>query len=65
MRVKPICQLIKTDFRSDIPMTAWKPDLIKLFEDIKVCITSSPVLARYNPSEPTFLKTDWSAKGMG
>ena len=43
----------------------WSPDLIKLFEDIKICVTSSPVLVRYNPSKPTFLKTDWSAEGMG
>ena len=46
-------------------MIAWTPALIKLFEDIKVCVTSSPVIARYDPSKPTFLKTDWSAQRMG
>ena len=45
-------------------MMAWKSDLLKLFEDIKVCITSSSVLVQYNPSKPIFLKTDWSADGM-
>ena len=44
---------------------AWSPALIELFDDIKVCITSSPVLARYDPSKPTFLETDWSAEDMG
>ena len=43
----------------------WSPQLIQLFEDVKVCITSSPVLARYDPDKPKFLKTDWSAEGMG
>jgi len=27
-------------------------------------ITSSPLLARFNPAKPVFLKTDWSALGM-
>ena len=44
---------------------AWSPELVKLFRDAKVCITSSPMLAWYNSGKPTFLKTDWSAKGMG
>ena len=44
---------------------AWSPDLIELFNDMKICITSSPVLARFDPSKLTFLKTDWSTEGMG
>ena len=44
---------------------SWSPQLIHLFEDIKVCITSSPVLERYDPDKLTFLKKDWSAEGMG
>ena len=43
---------------------AWSPQLIELFEDIKICITPSPVLARFDPDKPTILKTDWSARGM-
>ena len=27
-------------------------------------ITSSPILAHFDPTEPVFLKTDWSAEGM-
>jgi len=26
--------------------------------------TSSPLLVRFNPAKPVFLKTDWSASGM-
>ena len=44
---------------------AWSPDLIDLSNDVKVCITSSPVLARFDPSKLTFLKTNWSAEYMG
>jgi len=43
----------------------WTPELISLFAELKVGITSSPVLARFDPEKPTFLKTDWSAEGMG
>ena len=44
-------------------MMAWTPDLIKLFEEMKLGINSSPVLSRFNYQKPTFLKTDWSAEG--
>ena len=46
-------------------MIAWTPDLISLFEELKVTITSSPMLAGFDPLKPTFLKTDWSVEGMG
>ena len=46
-------------------MIAWTPELLELFNTAKDLITSSPILARYDPSKPTFLKTDWSAEGMG
>ena len=45
-------------------MMAWNPQLIQLLEDLKHCITLSPVLARFDLSKPTILKTDWSSKGM-
>lgn len=64
IRLKPLRKLCKSYFRKDIPIMAWTQDLIQLFADIKVCITSGPILARYNPEKPTFLKTDWSADGM-
>ena len=65
IRLKPLRQLYRRYLRSDLPLLAWTPDLIQLFEDMKHCITSSPILARYDPSKPTFLKSDWSAEGMG
>ena len=46
-------------------MMVGTPDLISLFEELKVTITSSPVLARCDSPKPTFLKTDWSVEGMG
>ena len=61
IRMKPLRKLCKKYFRKRIPSPEWSPKLIQLFEDLKRCITSSPVLARYNPNKPTFLKTDWSA----
>ena len=44
---------------------AWSQELIALFEYLKTAITSSPVLIRYDPDQPLFLKTDWSSDGMG
>ena len=65
IRMKPLRKLCKLYYRKAIPLLAWTPELIQLFEDLKRCITSGPILARYDPSKPTFLKTDWSAEGMG
>ena len=65
MRIKPLRQILKTYFRKPIPPMAWLPALIALFQYIKVCITSSPVLAWYELNKPIFLKTDWSDEGMG
>ena len=65
MRLKPLCKLLKTYYRKAVPLVAWTPYLISLFEELKITITSSPVLARFNPGKPTFLKTDWSAEGIG
>ena len=43
----------------------WTPSLIQLFGDCKSNLITSPLLLRYDSSKPTFLKTDWSAGGMG
>ena len=43
----------------------WAPILITLFENCKQYLVSSPLLLRYDSSKPAFLKTDWSAGGMG
>ena len=65
IRLKPFRAMIRKYFRKTIPPLAWTQNLIQLFHEIKLCITSSPVLSRYNPDKPTFIKTDWSAEGMG
>jgi hypothetical protein len=65
VKLKPLRRMIKDWYRTSIPLMAWSPSLIELFEELKADITSSPVLARFDPSKPTFLKTDWSAEGMG
>ena len=65
MRIKPLRQLLKTYFKKTIPTIAWYPNLLLLFQDIKYQVTSSPILVRYYPTKLTFLKTNWSAEGMG
>jgi len=65
MRLNPLRQLCKKNYRKEIPQLGWTLDLISLFEELKVGVTSSPVLARFDADKTTFLKTDWSAEGMG
>ena len=65
MRLKPLRNLVKLNYRKSIASSSWTKELTQLFEDLKVCITSSPVLARFDSTKPTFLKTDWSSEGMG
>ena len=57
-------EIVPQLLRKEIPLMAWSPDLIKIFEDMKKCITSSPILARFDPTKPVFLKTDRSAEGL-
>ena len=64
IRSKPLRKLLQQYYQKAKPMMAWTPDLISLFEKLKVTITSSPVLARFDPLTPIFLKTDWIAEGM-
>ena len=65
IRLKPLRRFMREHYRQAIPIMAWAPKLITLFEELKIALTSSPVLARFDPDKPTFLKTDWSAEGMG
>ena len=60
MRLKPLRTLVKQFYRKPIPKASWKPDLVLLFSNLKKCITSSPVLARFDSSKPTL-----SSEGMG
>jgi hypothetical protein len=63
--IKPLRDLERRHHRKPIPADAWTPSLSATFETFKVAITSDPCLARYDESMPSFLKTDWSALGMG
>ena len=54
IRLKPLRKLCKRFYRKPIPQMAWTEDLIALFEQLKVGITSSPVLARFDADKPTF-----------
>ena len=65
IRLKPLRKLLKDFYRKTIPMMAWTPDLISLFEELRVIITSFPVFARFDSLKSTFLKTDWSVEGIG
>ena len=64
VRIKPLRKLFCGYFCKEISLMAWLHDLIQIFEDMKKCITFSPILARFNPTELIFLKTDWSTEGM-
>lgn len=64
IRLKPLRALERQYRRSSIPQLAWTQDLMSLFSEMKLAITSSPMLARYDPAKPTFIKTDWCALGM-
>ena len=65
IRIKPLRKLVKQFYRKPIPTSAWTDDLITLFNVMKNSITSSLVLARFDPTKLTFLKTDWSSEVVG
>jgi hypothetical protein len=65
VRIKPLRRLKRTHHRKPIPTDICTPPLINLWDKLKIGITSSPCLARFDSSKPCFLKTDWSARGMG
>ena len=63
--IKPLRKLQRAYHCKTIPIMGWTPSLIQLFGDCKSNLITSPLLLRYDSSKPTFLKTDWSAGGMG
>jgi hypothetical protein len=65
IRVKPLRALEREHHRKPIPPLLWTPPLVDLWDELKISITSSPCLARYDSSLPCFLKTDWAGTGMG
>ena len=62
---KPLRKLQREYHRQPIPILSWTSPLISLFNDCKAHLVSSPLLLRYDSTKPAFLKTDWSAGGMG
>ena len=48
VRLKPLRFIVKKYFRTTIPSLAWNNYLIASFQDLKIGITSSHVLARYD-----------------
>ena len=63
--LKSLRKLLKQCYRKTIPLMAWSPDLTSLFDELKVTISPSPVLAKFDPLKSTFLKTNWSAEKWG
>ena len=63
--MKPLRALIKKYSSAVTPLLAWTQLLLKLFDELKTCLTSDPCLARACSSKLFFLKTDWSSVGMG
>ena len=64
LKMIPLRQLYLQYISKPIPQMAWTPEMISLFQLMKKEMTSSPVLARYDSTKPTFLKTDYSALEM-
>ena len=63
--IKPLRKLQRFFHRQPIPIMAWTTNLITLIDNCKYHLVSSPLLLRYDSSKSAFLKTDWSAGGMG
>ena len=63
--IKPLRRLQRKYHRKKIPIMSWSPTLIEIFGSFKSNLVISPLLFRYDSSRPTFLRTDWSAGGMG
>ena len=63
--IKPLRRIQRSYHHTSIPLMVWSPTLISLFFQCKTNLTTSPRLLRFDSSKPVFLKTDWSATGMG
>ena len=63
--MKPLRKMVKKFYRKPMSALVWSAELSSLFTDLKKSITSSPVLARFDPLKSASLKTDWSSEGMG
>lgn len=65
LKVIPLRYLYICYTRKKIPANAWTQELLLLFESLKNHLTSSSMLVQYDSSLLTFLKTNWSASGIG
>ena len=65
LELKPLHRLCCAYYQQPITMMSWTPYLIDFFHELKVNITPSTVLSRFDNEKPTFLKNYWSAEGMG
>ena len=54
IRVKPLRSLERTHHWKPIPDGSWTTPLVSLWHELKVGITSSPCLARYDSAKPCF-----------
>ena len=54
IRLKQLRALVRQFYRKEIPLIAWTSVLVKLFANLKVCITSAPVLARFANTRSIF-----------
>jgi hypothetical protein len=57
--------MIRPFSKKSIPLPEWIARRILFFNTMKTDITSSPVTTRFSTKKTMFLKTDWSASGMG
>jgi hypothetical protein len=63
--VQEMRRMVRTYSRCAILDEEWTEYRTTLFDSMKTALTSPPLLRRFDSSRPVFLKTDWSAAGMG
>ncbi len=59
-KMEPISRLLKSDMQ-----WVWDGPQQKAFQDVKVAISESAILAYYDPTRPTLVSSDASSYGMG
>ena len=59
-KVAPLRELLK----KDVPFV-WHDDHQRIYDDLKMCISSESCLTYYNPRKETVLEVDASQKGLG
>ena len=62
--IKPPRRLQCLYHRQTLPLLAWSPQLIEVFNNYKTNLIILPLLLRYDSSKTSFFKTDWSTGDM-